>query len=194
MSGNRFIISRVCLPDYFFPFLPNTRNQFILENLCATGFISVYMVIDNEKKEKTVTCYNFAFARKTLKLMMKNHKPEVEVRSIIKVIISKNDEISNIKEEINYFKPIKYKKNDFEVSLISVNTPEKITNEHSEDIGFLSDKELLQDFLENILDEAFKQRDLIITENERQFLTNSIRKYDEVDLGKKPGNELKYKS
>lgn len=67
MPSKRFYILRICVPDYYFPFLTSIRNQFILESLCDKGFISVYIVADKYKLEKPTLYYNYASAHRRCK-------------------------------------------------------------------------------------------------------------------------------
>lgn len=67
MPSKRFYILRICVPDYYFPFLTSIRNQFILESLCDKGFISVYIVADKYKLEKPTLYYNYTSAHRRCK-------------------------------------------------------------------------------------------------------------------------------
>ncbi|KDL52949.1 hypothetical protein AD94_05018 [Klebsiella variicola] len=74
MVSKRFYVIRVCVPDFYFPFLPSIRKQFILESLCEKGFVSVYVVSDKCRKVKPILYYNYKSALEKCKYNNLNKK------------------------------------------------------------------------------------------------------------------------
>jgi len=161
MSSNRFILSRVCVPDYFFPFLPNTLQIFKEESLCPCGFISVYMIYDKIEKKTVSTHYNYSFALKKTKKLNNSKDVKLTLRCEI-LSIDPNFHVNHI---INYLNIEKLKKIDFYVVI------NKIYQTNSE----YQDTDFVQSFQEGILQEAFNQRVNIVKDQELLLLQDELK-------------------
>ncbi len=152
MSINRYILSQVCIPDYFFPFPPYIRTQFIEESLCGKGFISIFMIIDKEFKKNTRIFYNFTSACKELHTLNntknKTENPKAINKSAI-VFISEID--GNINHEIDYMNIEELKEPSFNASISSINELE----------SSFEDKVFAKKFTANILSSSFAYRKTI---------------------------------
>lgn len=174
MVSNRFYVIRVCVPDYYFPFLPSIRKQFILESLCEKGFVSVYVVADKCKKEKPILYYNYTSAQKKCKYNNLNKKtddiPEnYRIPKRIKISIIQNEKMtSKPSEEIQ----IDYSElNSLYLEDFSINTDSYDPKDNGPVILNL-EKNLLNDILQC----TFEHRKSIIKDIESQIIANLITK------------------
>jgi len=174
MSSNRFILSRVCVPDYFFPFLPNTLQFFKEESLCPSGFISVYMIYDKIEKKTVSTHHNYSFALKKTKKLNKSKDVKLTLRCEI-LSIDPNAYVNHI---IDYFNIEKLEKIDFYV----------VINKEYQTIPEYQDTDFVHSFQESILQEAFNQRVKVIEDQE--FILFQYELNNDIKLNDKKKNKI----
>lgn len=164
MSANRFILSQVCLPAFLLPFPPFTLSILKNESLCPNGFISVYMLYDKEKKEASMTGFNYYYAIKKTK--EKNEKHEAEIES--KLIISRKDNDAKMVEEIKYTNFEEFDISQFEAELVKA---DKFDSEFNDNV-------FLKTMQKCIVSEALEIRKKVIKDfnySELFNVTNDIK-------------------
>lgn len=174
MASKRFYVTRVCVPDFYFPFLPSIRKQFILESLCGKGFVSVYVVSDKYRKEKPNLYYNYTSALRKCKYNNLNKKTDdvpdkYKIPQRISISIIPNEKMTSESSEetqIDYSELNSLYLEDFSINTDGYDPKDK------DPVVLDLEKKLLNDILQC----TFEHRKSIITDIESQIITNFLTK------------------
>ncbi|EIP1530384.1 hypothetical protein LRR54_002531 [Salmonella enterica] len=184
MVSKRFYVIRVCVPDFYFPFLPSIRKQFILESLCEKGFVSVYVVSDKCRKVKPILYYNYKSALEKCKYNNLNKKTidipdKYKTPQRISISIISNEKVtgeSSEETQINYSELNNLYLEDF-----SINTESYNPND-TDPVDLNLEKNLLNDIVQS----TFEHRKSIIADIESLIITSFLTKKENLKSKSNP--------